>query len=154
VANNLLSLSAVIDSYLAADLAEFIRQQLLEVGKSFTYETVMTHESKIGFLEHAQKNGYKVYLYYIATEDPAININRVAVRVAQEGHNVPPAVIESRYFRSLENLKNAVKKSNRAYVFDNSGKQAELIVEVADGVDVRRNDAIEVPNWVANYLLS
>lgn len=55
--------STFIDSYLTADLAEFIRQQLLQTGKSFTFETVMSHVSKIDFLSHAKKNGYRVYLY-------------------------------------------------------------------------------------------
>ena len=70
-----------VDSYLAADLAELIRQQLLASDKNFTYETVMSHRSKIDFLHSALERSYKVYLYFIATEDPQININRVNVEL-------------------------------------------------------------------------
>ena len=145
--------STVIDSYLTADLAEFIRQQLLQTGKSFTFETVMSHVSKIDFLSQAKKNGYRVYLYYVATEDPEININRVKLRVAQDGHSVSPEAIRNRYYKSLKNLKNAVKQTDRAYIFDNSGTQANLILEVNDGCDVALNNAVELPYWVIENLL-
>ncbi len=109
VIDNVLHIDTVVDSYLAADIAEFIRQNLLSSGVSFTYETVMSHEGKIDFLEVARANGYRVYLYFIATEDPEINISRVNVRVAQHGHFVRPDIIKNRYFKSLSLLKRAVK---------------------------------------------
>lgn len=153
VVNNTLSVDTEVDSYLAADLAEFIRHQLLEIGVSFTYETVMSHEGKVQFMQSAAEKGYRVYLYFIATEDPDINISRVNVRVAQQGHPVIPEVVRSRYYRSLSLLKAAVTHTSRAYIFDNSGNRADLIAEITDGVDVRLNDAADVPNWVATYLL-
>jgi predicted ABC-type ATPase len=153
VENNKFKVNSIIDSYLAADVAEFIRRQLLQAGISFTYETVMSHEGKVQFMKSAMQMGYRVYLYYIATEDPEINVSRVNVRVAQLGHAVTPDTIRSRYYKSLDLLKNAVKQTNRAYIFDNSGQKAELIAEITDGVDVRLNDAVEIPNWVVTYLL-
>jgi predicted ABC-type ATPase len=118
VDQNDLKIDTKVDSYLAADIAEFIRQQLLVAGISFTYETVMSHPGKIDFFQQALIKNYRVYLYYIATEDPDININRGNVRVAQNGHPVSPDVIRNRYYKSLQNLKNAVKQTNRAYIFD------------------------------------
>ena len=47
---NILFINTFIDSYLAADITELIRQQLLFNGVSFTFETVMSHKSKIDFL--------------------------------------------------------------------------------------------------------
>jgi predicted ABC-type ATPase len=153
VTDNFVEVAAKVDSYLAADLAEFIRQQLLRVKISFTYETVMSHPGKIDFFRKARENGYRVYLYYIATLDPEINISRVNVRVAQEGHAVLPDVIRSRYFKSLKNLKAAVKQTNRAYIFDNSGEQAKFIAEIAEGTNVSFNDVVALPSWVQKYLL-
>lgn len=153
VVNNELTTTAVIDSYLAADLAEFLRQQLLEADYSFTYETVMSHPDKIQFLTKALQKGYRVYLYYIATEDPEINISRVNVRVAQDGHAVHPDVIRNRYYKSLQNLKAAVRQTTRAYIFDNSQKQAHLIAEITNGSEVILNSVVELPNWVDEHLL-
>lgn len=150
--DNVLHIATVVDSYLAADLAEFIRQNLLLNGISFTYETVMSHQTKVAFLEQAQDNGYRVYLYFIATEDPEINISRVNVRVALHGHFVAPEVVKNRYYKSLQQLKKAVKKSNRAYLWDNSGSVSLLIAEITDGEDVKIIDTDKVPNWFVKYL--
>jgi predicted ABC-type ATPase len=154
VRDNQLVVDASIDSYLAADIAELIRQQLLANGISFTYETVMSHPGKIYFFEQAIQTGFKVYLYFIATEDPEINVSRVNVRVAQAGHAVSPEVVRNRYYKSLSNLKDAVIQTSRAYIFDNSQKQARLIAEITNGTDVLRNDATDVPRWVDDYLLN
>lgn len=152
VSNNVFTTTATIDSYLAADLASFIRQTLLSTGQSFTYETVMSHKSKIDFLSLAREADYKVYLYFIATEDPEINVNRVKVRVAQHGHPVKKETIISRYYRSLENLKDAVKQTNRSYIFDNSGTVSLLLAEITEGLDVKIFDTEKIPDWFIRYL--
>ncbi len=151
---NILHINTFIDSYLAADLAEFIRQKLLSNNISFTYETVMSHESKLAFLKLAKEKGYKIYVYFLATEDPRINISRVNLRVAQHGHNVAPEVVKKRYFKSLEHLKEAVKSSNRAYIWDNSGKTSLLIAEITEGLDVKIIDTDKVPSWFVKYLVN
>lgn len=152
VINNTIHTEAKIDSYLAADIAEFIRQQLLVNEISFSYETVMSHESKIEFLKLARNNGYKVYLYYVSTEDPEINISRVNVRVAQSGHSVAPETVKDRYYKSLKQLKSAVKNSDTAYFWDNSSTTSILIAQVKNGSEVEIIDTSKVPNWFIQNL--
>lgn len=74
-----------INSYIASIIAEFIRFVLIECDKSFSFETVMSHPSKVSFLKKAKENGFKTYLYFISTQDPSININRVKIRVSKGG---------------------------------------------------------------------
>jgi predicted ABC-type ATPase len=154
VKENVLHVNTKVDSYLAADIADFIRYNLLNSGISFTYETVMSHNSKVDFIKKAKENDYRVYLYFIATEDPEINISRVNIRVAQHGHFVPSETIRDRYYKSLGLLKNAVKNSSRAYIWDNSGTTSLLIAEITNGVDVRIIDTDKVPNWFVKYLVN
>jgi predicted ABC-type ATPase len=149
---NVVQIDTDIDSYIAADIAEFIRRQLLANGMNFTYETVMSHPDKVRFMEKAREQDYRVYLYFIATEAPEINISRVSVRVALNGHNVATDVITRRYYKSLGLLKSAVKHSDRAYVFDNSGSKAVFIAEISNGVQVLRNEIVATPAWVEKYL--
>ena len=52
-----------IDSYLCARIIDFIRMEFLRLKMSFTFETVMSHISKVEFLREAQKQGFKPYLY-------------------------------------------------------------------------------------------
>lgn len=152
VSDNILTIKTKVDSYLAADIAEFIRQQLLNNGISFTFETVMSDVSKLEFLKQAKDKGYRIYLYFVSTEAPEINISRVKIRVNQLGHNVSPEKIKSRYYKSLQNLKEAVKISNRAYLWDNSYKQSILFSEITNGNDVEILDDNNIPNWFVKYL--
>lgn len=150
--NKLIFTDVTINSYFASVCADFIRKKLLEARKSFTFETVMSSYDKVELLELSKKLGYRNYLYYIATSDPLINISRVKNRVAFKGHNVPKDKIINRYYRSLGYLKDAVKLTHRAYIFDNSSNDKTWICEITDGSKVDMKIDI-IPKWVNEYLL-
>ena len=78
-----------VNAYFASVTADFLRRKLLEQKKSFTFETVMSSPDKIELLRSAQNMGYRTYLYYVATSDPEINIERIQSRVKMGGHAVP-----------------------------------------------------------------
>ncbi len=140
-------------SYLASLTADFIRSKLLRAKASFTFETVMSHPGKVEILKAAQALGYRTYLYYIATEDPEINIARVQTRVREGGHEVPVEKISERYHRSLDLLLNAIGATNRAYIFDNSrdGAESILLAEATEGRDiVARHDPL--PAWFVEHV--
>jgi predicted ABC-type ATPase len=91
-----------VNSYWASVLGDFLRQRLLSQKIAFTFETVMSHQSKIDILAQARTAGCRTYLYFVATDDPAINISRVRNRVILGGHAVPEDKIVARYHRSLD----------------------------------------------------
>ncbi len=133
--NKISFMKTAINSYYASAIAEMLRNYLLKSGISFSFESVMSHEDKVQFLKKAQESGYRTYLYYVATDDPAINIIRVKNRVNAGGHQVPERKIIDRYYRSINLLREAIKYTNRAYIFDNSGEQSILMVEITNGTD-------------------
>ena len=71
-------------------VARYLREAMLERKRRFSFETVFSHPSNIGIMKQAVESGYKVYLYFVSTESPEINKFRVAYRVSQNGHDVPP----------------------------------------------------------------
>jgi predicted ABC-type ATPase len=141
-----------LNSYYASVISDFIRQQLLKDQKSFTFETVMSSPDKIELLQRAQAKGFRTYLYYVATEDPNINISRVRQRVRAGGHHVPEEKIISRYERSLNLLLNAIRSSHRAYIFDNSGHQQIWISEITDGIELAFRSE-RMPSWFQHAVL-
>jgi len=142
----------LINSYYASICADFIRHQLLKAKISFTFETVMSSEDKVEFLKKAQDAGYKTYLYFIATQDPTVNISRVHNRVKLGGHSVPKDKIVSRYYRSLKLLSKAVKYSNRAYIFDNSSQEKLWIAQIDNGKSFEFKSEM-IPQWINEYLI-
>lgn len=145
-----------MNSYFASVAADFIRRKLIQQGTSFTFESVMSHQGKVALLAEAQAKGYRTYLYYVATDDPEINISRVYNRVALGGHAVPSDKIISRYYRSLDLLVDAIKHSNRAYIFDNSTDNADgkhtWLAEVTDG-RLLEMKSDRVPAWFRKAVL-
>ncbi len=150
--NKLYFPKASINSYYASVAADFIRQQLLKGKESFTFETVMSSMDKIDFLSKAQSLGYRTYLYYVATDDPLINLSRVKQRVQNGGHNVPEDKIISRYHRSLDLLFEAIRYSNRAFIFDNSGNQQLFLAEIINAQNVQIMSEFQ-PYWFKKYVL-
>ena len=111
----------------------------------------MSHRSKIDFLTYVKEKGYTSYLYFISTEDPEININRVENRVKKGGHSVPINKIKDRYYRGMSLLLDALKAANRAYLLDNSQEQNFVILEKKyDGMMYPK--VRNMPNWFDTYV--
>lgn len=152
-----------VDSYIAADIADYIRQNLVLNNLSFSFETVMSNENKIEFLKRAKQNGYKIYLYFFATKDPEINVSRVKLRVKQGGHDVKKSNIIERYYKGLKLLKSAINISNNAYLFDTSNNTSNFVAQIINGKEIelipnkdskdKENNEIEVPDWIKTYVL-
>ncbi len=140
-----------VNAYFASVAADFVRNKLIECSKSFTFETVMSFPDKVELLRRAQTKGYRTYLYYVATEDPSINISRVRYRVRMGGHSVPEDKIVSRYKRSLDLLMQAVQFTNRSYIFDNSTHEHIWLAEITDG-QVLEMKTDQIPAWFKKTL--
>ena len=139
-------------------LATYLRSELLKTKKKFSFETVFSHPGKLEFMKDAIKQGYKVYLYFVSTEDPEINIYRVKeVRVKQHGHDVPIDKIRSRYFRTMDLMYAASQLAYRSYYFDNSaeGKDFNLFASFKVTKDWEKKwdirEVSKVPIWFRNY---
>ncbi|TGM96058.1 hypothetical protein EHR06_17150 [Leptospira dzoumogneensis] len=117
-----------INSYSAAMIADILTKKLITKRQSFCFETVMSHSSKTDLLRLAKMAGYKIYFYFIYTQDPKLNIQRVLQRVNEGGHNVDTNKILERYKRSFKLLPTALKISDRAYLLDNT-EEFETVAE-------------------------
>ena len=138
-------------------LTAFLCDQLIRRRKKFSFETVFSHPSKVDLMELAKARGYKVYLYFIATNSAEINKDRVKIRVANGGHDVPDHLVEKRYRLALKNLVPAIRHCYHAFFFDNSGAESLVFAEFKEtpiGWDWSR-DLAKMPDWfIQHYLLA
>lgn len=142
---------AGVNAYFASVAADFIHHKLIECSKSFTFETLMSSTDKVKLLQKAQSRGYQTYLYYIATEDPAINISRVRYRTRIKNNSVSEDTIISSYQRSLDLLKQAIPFTNHAYIFDNSTNENIWLAEIKNGHSMEMKKGL-VPSWFKKAL--
>lgn len=105
-------------------------RELIDGGGDFAFETTLSTRSYVSFIREAQAKGYIVTLIFFWLESIELAKARVAKRVSEGGHNIPPDVIERRYSKGLINLPNFIKLVNNWMVCDNS---RGLSSKVADG---------------------
>ena len=133
--------------------ADARRAELLKAGQSFVSETVFSHESKLKLIEEAQKLGFFVMLLVVCLDDPHRLLARVAGRVTEGGHAVPPERILARYPRTLANLAKAVRLADLAVLYDSEAVNlgTQRIVAICRG-NSTENIVNPFPAWAESVL--
>jgi len=139
-------------SYDAARIAEEIRYGLLREGRSFCFETVFSHPSKIDFVAHAKTLGYQVILVFIHLASAELNKARISQRLESGGHHVPDEKVEQRIPRLLKHIKTVIPLCDQVHVLDNSSARNPFkpVMVVLDGkIEVQQST---VPEWAEGFL--
>ncbi|WP_153797539.1 hypothetical protein [Foetidibacter luteolus] len=85
----------------------------------------------------AQALGYKVTLLFFWLHDVNLATERVKLRVAAGGHNIPGDVIKRRYQNGLSNLLEIYFDiCDRLIIADNSDMEYDLIAQKNKGADI------------------
>lgn len=134
----------------AFDFVEELMNNSLNEQKDILIETVNSSTYKDDFYKKCKQAGYFIHLFYIATENPDINVARVCGRVSEGGHDVPEEKVRERYFKSLERIFDSWNIADQMYLYDNSQNVFKLCVYA------RKNDNYIVrmtPKWVRKYFI-
>ena len=77
-------------------------------------------------------NGFNIILFFVYLSGFELARQRVLIRVSKGGHNIPPDVIQRRYFKGIKNFSGYAEKVNDWYIYDNSGPEFVLIAKSLD----------------------
>ncbi|MCQ2120738.1 MAG: zeta toxin family protein [Fibrobacter sp.] len=137
----------------AAKLATDMRYKCLDERKNFVFETVFSSDEKIEFIRKAKEAEFFIRLFFVCTNDPAINVLRITNRYLNGGHEVPISKIISRYYKSLANAALAFSLVDRAYVYDNSieNELPRLLCRMVDGKMFKKY-VENLPQWAADLV--
>ncbi|MDF5723655.1 MAG: zeta toxin family protein [Rhizonema sp. PD37] len=128
-----------------------LARNYLDNNQSFAVETTLSGNTHLKMMREAKQKGWVVNLIYIGIDNVEVNIDRVAQRVVEGGHNVPIEDIRRRYERSLQNLPIALQLADNVSIYDNStpaGHQNLLAIE-----NGRINQQVpELPQWLTKSL--
>lgn len=127
-----------------------MRYQCLKEGKSFVFETVFSSPEKLDFLRKAKDAGF----FYVCTENPEINVLRIAQRYLNGEHEVPISKVISRYYKSLALAAQAIDFVNRAYIYDNSrnNELPQLLFRTVDG-QLYKKYVTDIPLWASSLAI-
>jgi len=79
-------------------------RNLVATRADFAFESTLSSRSFAPLLRHWKSQGYSVAIYYFSLSSPRLAIQRVKLRVALGGHDVPADVVARRYARSVHNF--------------------------------------------------
>jgi predicted ABC-type ATPase len=111
---------------------------------------VFSHISKVDFIRRAKTKGFTVVLYFVSTENSALNLARVKKRVSEGGHPVPDDKVIARYRRAMEYLVPASMEVDEVSLFDNSGSTMRLAAQLLWPVQEPPNFKFyePIPQWI------
>jgi predicted ABC-type ATPase len=91
---------------------------------SFAFETTLAGRGYLRSIQRWQHAGYLIGLIYLRLDSPEEALARVAHRVKQGGHDVPPDVIRRRFAAGLNNFEKLYAPAVDYWaLYDNSGDQ-------------------------------
>jgi predicted ABC-type ATPase len=138
-----------VDPYEAAKMISALRVELVSQRESFIFETVFSDPvgDKLGFLKQAAELGYAVVLCFVGVAGPETSEQRVAMRVSQGGHDVPPEKLVERFPRTLANLAVAIRELPCVLVFNNDNLKAPFrhVATYTNGKAIQLKDPL--PAW-------
>lgn len=95
-------------------------RQHFEKHESFNQETTLTGHAIMRNIKKANETSYRIVMFYVCVDDPAIANGRIAQRGAIGGHSIAPNTVARRYDASLSNLASAIPLCDETFLFDNT----------------------------------
>jgi predicted ABC-type ATPase len=97
-------------------------------GESFAFETTLSGRNYARHIRRWRQSGYNVKLIFLSLRSADLAVDRVRVRVAQGGHNVPEDVVRRRFEAGLRNFGTLYRALVDSWaLYDNSGRAPRLL---------------------------
>lgn len=106
----------------------------IDAHQTIGVETVLSTDKYRDLVLRAKERGFEIRLIYVLLRAVELNIERVRMRVAKGGHEVPAGKIIDRRTRSLAQLPWFLDRADQAWLFDNSEASPRLIGTKNKGV--------------------
>ncbi|WP_090677425.1 zeta toxin family protein [Paenibacillus tianmuensis] len=116
--------------------------------RDFSIETTLAGGNVIRLMRDAKANDFEVMMFYVGLGDYRLNIERVAARVRNGGHNIPTEDIIRRHTTSINNLLSHLHLIDHLVVIDNSQATGEIVLQVEHRI--LRYQVTPLPLWVQN----
>lgn len=93
------------------------------VHQTIGVETVLSSDKYRRLVEKAKAHDFEFCSLYVYVDSVAKQLDRIRVRVAKGGHDVPEDKVRARRERSFDQMPWFFWQSDRAWIFDNSGSE-------------------------------
>ncbi|WDH83304.1 zeta toxin family protein [Paenibacillus urinalis] len=122
-----------------------LARECIHNKRDFSVETTLAGGNVIRLMRDAKANGFEVSMFYVGLGDYRLNIERVAARVRNGGHDIPVEDIIRRHDTSIVNLLSYLHLIDHLIVIDNSQTEGEIILGADNGSITYRSESL--PQW-------
>lgn len=98
----------------------------LNKGITFHQETTLASSTILRQVKKAKDAGYLIQLYYVGVENLQTAVHRVHRRVEKGGHGVDEKLIQQRFEKLPETLRNIMPLADHAFFYDNTVKFKQI----------------------------
>ena len=128
IASGLSPLKPEIAAIAAARMVLGELDRLVADRAEFAFETTLSGLTYVRRLKSWKRAGYRIDIVYLKLSSSRLALRRVAARVRQGGHNVPPADVLRRFVRGWDNFQRVYRSLADSWaVYDNSGRAPQLL---------------------------
>jgi predicted ABC-type ATPase len=99
----------------------------IDVHQTIGVETVLSTAKYRRLVTKAKQRGFEVRLIYIYVDTLERQLERIRLRVAKGGHDVPAEKVAARRERSFNQCPWFFWQAHQAWIFDNSGTEPVLV---------------------------
>lgn len=102
-------------------------RQSIRVYQTIGVETVLSTGKYRKLVRYAKRHGFEIRLIYVLVDSVERQLERIRLRVAKGGHDVPADKVAERRSRSLAQLNWFFWAADEAWVYDNSHAEPALM---------------------------
>ncbi|AIQ72984.1 MULTISPECIES: zeta toxin family protein [Paenibacillus] len=123
-----------------------LARNCIDNRRDFTIETTLAGGNVIRLMQSAKESGFETTMFFVGLGDYQLNIERVALRVRNGGHDIPTEDIIRRHTTSIQNLLSNLYLIDHLIVIDNSKSDGEIVLEA--GYCSIKYQVDPLPAWV------
>lgn len=116
----------------AAKQALKMYDDALNLGLNICLESTLAGRGTMARIKAAKDAGYYTIGFYIGLNSVDLNLERIAMRVARGGHDIPIDTVRRRFYESANNLIKIKDNFDMLHVIDNSEEFFSLQYSIID----------------------
>ena len=101
-------------------------------NKSFAFETTLSGRGYVKKIKNWKAQQYEIIIYFLKLPSVEFAIERVKLRVAQGGHNVPEGDVIRRFERSWINFQEIYKPLSDSWIVFDTSRNLPVVIDESE----------------------
>ncbi|WP_439556238.1 zeta toxin family protein [Dyadobacter sp.] len=111
---------------------ERLVEEAIAASTDLAYEGHFSEATSWRVIQRFRSVGYRIHFIFLSLQTLELSFQRIATRVIQSGHYVPPIHIRENFYGNLKMLDKHLHLIDNLKIIDNSGYKANVLLTMED----------------------